>query len=235
MEKAKKQLILYAGALVLVGSIVTTTFVTSLPTKGKKKSSKDYFNISDDKITCTMLPVKGENGDVYYALPNDYMPYLVNDEYANPGMIGIVDESDKYTVYDGSGTVTYSDGSTKEHSFEGYIGVRKDYINELLYLDAIKEAIANKNDNITTDLQSVGENLYFLKSGYSLYSLDQDVDYLSVSKTTNENGTTYNISDDISSKFIGVTDSIYNDLLELESLKQNITDAYYDEQTISRN
>ena len=68
-----------------------------------------------------------------------------------------------------------------------------------------------------------------------MYSLDQDIDYLSVSKTANENGITYNISDDISSKFIGVTDSIYNDLLELESLKQNITDAYYDEQTISRN
>ena len=68
-----------------------------------------------------------------------------------------------------------------------------------------------------------------------MYSLDQDVDYLSVTKTTNENGTIYNISDDIFSKFIGVTDSIYNDLLELEALKQSITDAYYDEQTISRN
>lgn len=235
MKKAKKQLILYAGAIVLVGSILTTTFVTSLPTRGKKKSSKDYFNISDDKITCTMLPVKGENGEIYYALPKDYMPYLVNDEYARPGMISIVDESEKYTVYDGTGTVTYSDGVIDEHSFEGCIGVKKDYINQLLYLEAIKEAIANKNDKISTDLQSVGQNLYFLRSGYSLYSLDQDIDYLSVAGTTNENGTTYNISDDISSKFIGVTDSIYNDLLELEALKQSITDAYYDEQTISRN
>ena len=162
----KKNLKVYAGALVVVGALTAGSAIlkTELP--------KEQYNINSniavalDDYQSAVLPEKIEldDGREGYVLPTGYSLYYINEIEPQAGMISVESENADYKVYAGPNSSTLASGETIEVNLDGYVGVKDEYINYLRLLDRLENKAANiklneQEQEFLTEVSQFKENV----------------------------------------------------------------------------
>ena len=231
-----KNLQIYAGASILAGAVVVggVALNSNLP-KNELKENMPMETIAVN-FDVAVIPVKTEleDGQIGYVIPEGFSLYQVDKNIASPEKLNITIR-DKYTVY------SYSPSEYLVCSLDGYIGVKSEYMNSLRELDYIKTEISLGNPEYTTDLIKLDHhdviiNPYFLAEGYELYDLTDIYENIVFPYVREEEGTVYGLTDEEASFLIGVSNSAYQTIQQLDPLKEEIENIYYQgyEKTSSR-
>ena len=162
----KKNLKVYAGALIVVGALTAGSAVL------KNELPKPHYDINSniavalDDYQSAVLPEKIEldDGREGYVLPTGYSLYYINEIEPQAGMISVESENEDYTVYAGPNSSTLASGETIEVNLDGYVGVKDEYINYLRLLDRLENKAANiklneQEQEFLTEVNEFKENV----------------------------------------------------------------------------
>lgn len=220
----------YAGVSILAGAIVANGIAlnSDLPNE-----SKESIAIEKD-FGVAIMPVKMEleNGDIGYAVPDGYYLYQIDKSIDSPEKLNLTFR-DGYVIY------RYNLDEYEDCSLDGYICVKNIYRDSLRELDYIKSEISLHNPGYTVNLTKLAHHdvitdPYFLANGYELYDLTDMYENIAFSYVREEEGTVYGLSDEIASSFVGVSNSVYQTIQQLESLEDSIEAIYNQEYGMTR-
>lgn len=230
----KKNLKIYAGAIVLIGALTScgVSLQNSLPNESLVLGVSSSTKLSDLPITCQFEEYTLEDGTMAHSLPNDYEPYQVDKSDMAPSVISTVLQNDEYTVYLGDKIVN-ENGVAVDNSLDGFIGVNKYYVYDLNQLDSLKSKIVAKFSAITEQLTKVDDNVYSLSKDYYLYNLNGYVD-TNATYYLDEDKKIYLLSDSEASNYVGISNTIYEAINDLQPIVDYVKDEYYNEKTNSR-
>lgn len=166
-----------------------------------------YF---DKDISC---PV--ENIDNTYKIKAGYLPYQIDKTYPSLGMFGLQKEDD-YTIIDPG-----FDENMVPKTMEGYIGIKEEYAPILRLADYLNQAIADRDPNITCNLEKVTREdiigpAYLLPKDCSLIYLGFNCQAYIIEE--NEKGCIYYINDE--------------DILNYVAVKQKFAKAFNNSQLL---
>ena len=232
----KKNLKVYAGALLLVGALTSCgiSLVNELPNSDLSIDSS--VSLQEEPIACQFSDYVLEDGTIAHALPVGYEPYYINDDMPMPSVLQTVLETKNYVVYLGDLTVTYSDGQKIDNSLNGFVGVNEAYLSSIRQLDELYRQINMKALDITHELAKYEDNYgnsYFLPTGYFLYNLNGYIDN-TLSHYMVAEGTVYQIPEDSVENFVGINSDCYEMIQDLQPLKDQVEDIYYEGKVYSR-
>lgn len=218
-----EKLLVAAGSLMLAGVLALNniTLINVMKKKDEVVIPEEDISASvteveeqREKFTCQFEQVKLWDGRTGYKLPEGYQPYYVNQDCDYNGMMGILKENG-YSIYYVS----------EDKNLDGYIGVKTQYLSMLNYKDNIDKTLENDNSNMICHLQKKDDG-YYLSSDYVLYT--SDVELRSMIDTIEKDGYTYKMSDELAEKFVGISSSTYDMLIQAEALKTIVEGEYYE-------
>ncbi|MCM1053699.1 MAG: hypothetical protein NC483_06985 [Ruminococcus sp.] len=183
--------------------------------------------LDEDGIISITFPVVDRNLDDpqgLYSLPIGYTPYYVDTEEASAGLSKVTDSSKN-----GENVDNYQSNSGTVPS--GYVGVVDKYAAFLAQVEAIKANLfANGNGDSTIALTKIEyevPNLYYLASGYDLYSDDPSVmDTVKLAYVLEDGSRIYSIPANMVDKLIGVKKEICEVIVKYDELRGQITEMY---------
>lgn len=220
-----KNLKIYAGVSILAGAAFVGGIALN-PDLPRNVPQERETIVAEENIPVAVMPVKMEleDGHVGYAVPDGYYLYQIDKNINSPEKLNITFR-DGYVIY------SYYLNEYGSCSLDGYICVKSEYKDSLRQLDYMKEAISLGNPEYTTKLVRLAQhdvivNPYFLSDGYTLYDLNESYEEDAFSYVKEEDGIVYELSDDVASHLVGVTNSVYQTIQQLESLENSIEDIY---------
>ena len=132
-----------------IETTVDNTIETTITSVDSVEANKDanLFDVIDENmpLTIEIEQVELEDFEIGYKLPNDYIPYNVDNNYNLPSLLSIEEMTDDYKIF-GLPNQIDKDGNPVDVSFEGAIGVYQPYFKFLM----AKNDILNKYGKLSS-------------------------------------------------------------------------------------